>query len=407
MSEQPQPPHIDADGQVSLFPPSSPLPGRDPKADEQQERAALEEAKQFALDNLVGVRGSAVEFVHTLVERFGTGVKLVLVDVVRELAEDTTLGRFDREYIATELAAEKIQDVLRGGEQIRPARENTLDELFARSSAYRSSGKFVEAITFVSKLCEYAPFNNMLVYLQRPTAKYWATASHWRKAFGRKVKADARPLIMLQPMGPIMLAYDVEDTEGPPLPWDLLEPFAVEGGLDPEVYEMTLRNCDLAGITVKLNQLRPQHAGSAFNAPNGAGVKAVVELNESHDMVARYATLCHELAHIYLGHLGADLQEKLWVSRLGLTRNQRELEAEAVAYMVCYRARLTTKSAEYLAGYLPDPAALAGVSIDMVMKVAGLIERMGKEVMRPRQAGRRKQVKRSEQLSLTTEIILG
>ncbi len=49
----------------------------------------------------------------------------------------------------------------------------------------------------------------------------------------------------------------------------------------------------------------PQDAG-------GKGVKATIELNEAHDLAARYATLCHEIAHIYLGHLGADLEDNLW-----------------------------------------------------------------------------------------------
>ncbi len=73
-------------------------------------------------------------------------------------------------------------------------------------------------------------------------------------------------------------------------------------------------------------------------------------------------------------------------ARLGLTRSQRELEAEAVAYTVCYRAGLTTKSAEYLAGYLGDGKELTGISVDMVMKIAGLVERVGREVVRPKKS---------------------
>ncbi len=80
------------------------------------------------------------------------------------------------------------------------------------------------------------------------------------------------------------------------------------------------------------------------------------------------------------------MDDNLWGARLGLTRSQRELEAEAVAYTVCYRAGLTTKSAEYLAGYLGEGNDLAGISIDMVMKTAGFVERMGKETIRPKKA---------------------
>ncbi len=281
-----------------------------------------------------------------------------------------------------------IETVLRGEKLKRIVSDSTLDELFARSSSYLSTDKFVELIQFTSKLREYSPYNNMLVYLQRPDATHWATASHWRKKFNRKVKDDARPLIMLQPMGPVMLVYDVMDTEGPPLPALLANLFAVEGSFKFELFDRTLENCSNAGIVIKYRKLGAHHAGTAIRAPQDAaiGIKATIELNEAHDLAARYATLCHEIAHIYLGHLGSDLADNLWGARLGLTRNQRELEAEAVTYMVCYRAGLTTKSAEYLAGYLGDGKELSGISIDMVMKTTGLVERMGREVVRPKKS---------------------
>jgi hypothetical protein len=37
-----------------------------------------------------------------------------------------------------------------------------------------------------------------------------------------------------------------------------------------------------------------------------------------------------------------------------LTRGQRELEAEAVSWLVCRRLGLETRSAEYLAGYVHE-----------------------------------------------------
>lgn len=382
-------PSTDASRQGYLFPPASPLPGRDPAADESAERELLAQAYEFTRTLISRKQGSAYEFVEALVAEFGTGVRILLIDLVKLLAADEGLRRFDREYVASYLKPEDIEIVLRGEKPKRIASESTLDELFMRSSAYLSTDKFVELIQFTSKLREYSPYNNMLVYLQRPDATHWATASHWRKKFNRKVKDDARPLIMLQPMGPVMLAYDVTDTEGPQLPALLADLFAVEGSFNFDIFDRTLENCTSAGIVIKYRKLGAHHAGTAIRAPQDAGatgVKATIELNEAYDLAARYATLCHEIAHIYLGHLGADLEDNLWGARLGLTRNQRELEAEAVTYTVCYRAGLTTKSAEYLAGYLGDGKELAGISVDMVMKTAGLVERMGRELIRPKRS---------------------
>ena len=98
-----------------------------------------------------------------------------------------------------------------------------------------------------------------------------------------------------------------------------------------------------------------------------------IELNKNHEIQEQFATLCHEIAHIYLGRLGGDPDGK-WPSRIGLNRSQRELEAEAVAYIVCRRRNLITLFADYLAGYWAKPIDKENVSVEMIMKVAGRIE---------------------------------
>jgi hypothetical protein len=284
--------------------------------------------------------------------------------------------------VETVLSFPEVEAALQHPHSIGSLEKNTLDELFARSAAVRSSQKFIEAIQFVSRLREYAPYNNMMVYLQRPNATFWATESHWGKKFNRQVKEDSIPIIMLQPKGPIMLVYDVADTVGPPLPARFREAFRVEGQFNESILALTLENCKREGIGVKGKHFGMLHAGTAIRRARFApiNIHIIVEINDQLGPEARYATLCHELAHIYLGHLGSD-SEGSWPARLGLNRRQRELEAEAVAYMVCRRAGLATSSADYLAGYLSRTADLAGISVDMVTKVTGRIERMGRELI--------------------------
>jgi antirestriction protein ArdC len=93
-------------------------------------------------------------------------------------------------------------------------------------------------------------------------------------------------------------------------------------------------------------------------------------LNSNFSAEARYATLVHELAHLYCGHLGTP-NDKWWPDRRGLPHAAEEFEAESVCYLVCERLGIDNPSDEYLAGYLG--------SLDCVMKAAGLIERMGRE----------------------------
>jgi hypothetical protein len=50
-------------------------------------------------------------------------------------------------------------------------------------------------------------------------------------------------------------------------------------------------------------------------------------LNSNLSAEARYATLVHELAHLYCGHLGT-LNDKWWPDRRGLPHAAREFEAK-------------------------------------------------------------------------------
>ena len=272
---------------------------------------------------------------------------------------------------------------MQGREKKHTPPDSTLDELFAQSIRERKSEKFIEAVNFVAKLRDYAPYNNMLVYLQRPTATFWATVRDWRDRFERSIKEDAIPIIMLQPMGPIMLVYDVADTDGPELPERYAEAFDVRGDFDGLWLTKTIENCERAHITVKIKSLGMLHAGTAIRFGTSNSAQLAIEIKEELDAPARYATLCHELAHIFLGHLGGD-NDGNWPSRWGLRRTKKELEAEATAYLVCKRAGLATTSADYLAGYLENPNDLQGISVDMIMKVSGHIERMGREAVQPK-----------------------
>ncbi len=103
-----------------------------------------------------------------------------------------------------------------------------------------------------------------------------------------------------------------------------------------------------------------------------------LSLNKSHSTKSRYATLAHELGHLYAGHLGTP-SEKWWPDRRGLDLDTREFEAESICYLVCSRLGIDNPSAEYLSGYLKLKDEVPSISLDRVMKAAGLIEQMARE----------------------------
>ena len=106
-------------------------------------------------------------------------------------------------------------------------------------------------------------------------------------------------------------------------------------------------------------------------------------LNSKMSREAKYATIVHELAHLYCGHIGTP-NVKWWPNRIGLDGSITEFEAESVSYLVCARKGITSPSASYLSGYLSANTEVPNLSLECVLKAAGLIEAMGKERMKMR-----------------------
>jgi hypothetical protein len=273
--------------------------------------------------------------------------------------------------------------------------KRVLDELFSLTHQYKTSQAYMELLKFISRFHKYAPFNAMLVHIQMSGARYVLTPFKWLSEYGRTVNPGARPLVILRPMGPVMFVFDVSDNDGNSLPSEIECPFEPVKGKIGDKYEKILFNCKRDGVDVhhaKLGSqaggsIRPAHKPQSFFAFGKINVpiRYEVELNESVSTESRYASLVHELAHLYCGHLGTPNQF-WWPERLGLPHSIREIEAESVSYMVCKRTGIETPSEKYLAGHLISGENMPPISLGCIMKAAGLIESMGKATMEPRKA---------------------
>jgi hypothetical protein len=281
----------------------------------------------------------------------------------------------------------------------RHAAERALDELFTQTTTFRTGPAFRDLMGFIAAFRFYAPFNAMLVYIQKPGARYVAPAHRWLKLYGRRIKPGAQPLVILQPMGPVMFVFDVSDTEGAALPEDVENPFAVRHIMKNPPLARTIANAARDGIRVTPSALGSQQAGSigrtkspstrlVFREQIEVPLRYELVLNSNHEPSPQYATLVHELGHLYCGHLGTP-DDRWWPDRRGLATAVEEFEAESVAYLVCRRAGIEPKSDEYLSAYL-EPANngdVPPISLECVVKAAGLIEQMGKENLRARKTG--------------------
>lgn len=267
--------------------------------------------------------------------------------------------------------------------------QKALDQLFHLTSTYRNQTAFNELINFISIFRAYSPYNAMLIHVQKPGAVFVAPADRWRREYGRTIKVGARPLVILQPMGPVMFVFDAADTEGKPLPDDVIKPFSVGGEKIGNKFAKTLENAMRDGIETHFASMGSQRAGSiCIHSPHKnqffrdelVPVRYSLELKQEASKEENYATLAHELGHLYCGHLGTPYS-KWWPSRKNTTLQIREIEAESVAHLVCSRFGLKNASEKYLSGYVDPEVEMPPISLESILKAAGMIERMAKTLM--------------------------
>lgn len=284
------------------------------------------------------------------------------------------------------------------------AAKRALDELFSLTFQYKSSQDFYDLVQFVAGFRFYSPFNAMLVHIQMPGATFVAPPHRWLGNYGRRIKPGARPLVILQPMGPVMFVFDVSHTEGAPLPPEVEHPFDVRKGHVGSGLEFVVENAKRDGIRIIESDRGSQSAGSIRgplrnvrdSQPFPAGVdkdgrRLFVDIPVRYDLVigtktsreSQYVTIVHELAHLYCGHLGTP-DSKWWPDRRGLCHDVQEFEAESVAYMVCARSGIDSPAEQYLAGYVEKQEQVPSISLECVMKAAGLIETMSRGRVKPR-----------------------
>lgn len=278
----------------------------------------------------------------------------------------------------------------------------SVDALIGESLRYRRSSHYAELLEFIRGFPTYAPFNGLLVHVQKPGSTYVATASRWHDRWRRRVKIGAQQLVILQPFGPVLFVVDVSDTEplpdAPVLPLEITDPFAVTARSSPAHVERALArtaaNAERDGVRLHDVAFGAQLAGRVRPAAPGTvrlveldgsrraashlqlPVRYELEINAQQRGLTRYGTLCHELAHLYCGHLGTP-NKKWWPDRQHVDHRTAEFEAESAAAIAVWKLDPTAAMPPYLAQHLAEDREVPQeMSLDRVMQVAGLITDM-------------------------------
>jgi hypothetical protein len=257
-----------------------------------------------------------------------------------------------------------------------------LASLLQRARLYDRSSSYMELLAFVNRLPHIAPFNALLINIQKPGLRFAASAREWLVRVNRTVKEGARPLVILWPFGPVAFVYDIEDTEGDSLPTDVAHAFRATGSITTVAMTSFEYRLWKFGIYVAFLEYGDGHAGHI--ATDGLTIESQsidpkkrpsyrIRINARHDANVQFATLVHEMAHLYLGHLGYDGYLRI-PDRSFLNHGEREVEAESVSFLVCHRADVQSEAERYLSSFLRTGIPLDQIDVYALMRAAGQIE---------------------------------
>ena len=268
--------------------------------------------------------------------------------------------------------------------KIRPEELGVLDQLLDDVRNLKSRSNIVKLCEMTVRMRRHAPFNVMLIYLQRPNVTHVQSAADWR-ALGRFPKAEALPIVILRAFGPVEFVFDVADTEGKPIPEQLElgnlggNAFGADGSLSSEVLQGFILQCHKFHIAVVERNEKIKKAGQARWIADDF---IEIELNINHRTEQKFCTLCHELAHVFCGHPGT-------VEGLADARDVKkvagETEAELCAFLIARRFGVTPNTADYL-GWYSSGGQVPDFSLEAVLVAAGKIEALFRGNLRRKKA---------------------
>ena len=203
----------------------------------------------------------------------------------------------------------------------------------------------------MSKFHKYSINNSMLIMMQYPSASIVTGASKWKNEFNRTIKKGAKAIKILIPhpykreieengemvekdfvyftLGNV---FDIEQTEGDEFP-----------SLCKDLEENSQETWNMVNVVTKVSKCPIFY----WNLKEGS--KGFYSLKDDKivikkDMTAAQTlkTLVHEIAHSRLHNIENDI-----------SRQQKEIEAESIAFVVCNHFHVDTSeySFEYIASW--------------------------------------------------------
>ena len=290
-------------------------------------------------------------------------------------------------------------------EQKRTPMDEIMEKLQQGIQEMFQSDRYKEYLHFVSSLPQYSFNNSVLIASQRPDATLISGYKAWTK-YGRHVKRGEKGIKIIAPMPkktenlvekkdpvtgktlldangkPVMenvvipqyrvvTVFDVSQTEGKELP--TLDVQTLKGSV-PRFEDLMVAIRRICPVPISIEKMEMEANGYYHHLEKRIVVKD--GMSEAQTM----KTALHETAHALLHD--RDLLKQQNITK---TSNEREVEAESVAYMVCDHFGLDTSS--YTFGYVTSWMSSQSMeelrsSVDLIKNTASrMIQGMETELL--------------------------
>lgn len=357
---------------------------------------AVEYASHIIME-VDGFMDFAVALVDYMGEDFIPYCKSVY-EMLRSLSYSNVI--FEKDDILGTITPDVICDAYNNFlfQQDEQAREKefkeNIDELQFLVKSYRNSSEFKKLLDFVGHFPYLAPYNAMLVQMQKPGATFVLTGKKWAE-FGRQPKLNGQRLIVLKPFGPVQCVFDFDDTEAIPNATEVIEEADLiqkytaslqqtQGDLANKTMETLVSNLSVYDIYLDDKFLAANSYGGYIMPYHDKKLKVkidkdhyvevpscfVISVNKNQSNAIKFHTICHELGHLFCNHQCYDKRKKR-----KLTLKEEEFEAETVAWLTCKRHGISNPSEEYLASYAPK-GEIPICSTELIMRAVTEIEKM-------------------------------
>ncbi len=257
------------------------------------------------------------------------------------------------------------------------------DQLEAGIQALFESDKYKEYLKTLSKFHDYSLNNTILIALQKPDATLVAGYTAWQKQFGRQVQkgesgirilaptpykkkmqvdktdpvtgeilrnpdgtSEKETREVLMPAFKVVNVFDVSQTDGKPLPTIGVNELTGDVAQYEMFFEALKKSCP---VPIGFEQIEGGAKGYFHTVENR------IAIQEGMSQVQTIKTAIHEMTHQKLHSIDPDKNpnKKSDPTEPKLTRNQKEVEAESVAFTVCQHYGIDTGdySFAYVAGW--------------------------------------------------------